>query len=454
MIRFFLLALSWPFWIAFSKARKSPVKAQEKLRNKLFKDAMEIAVYRKRSPHAKCFEELPISEYEDLSSAIENKVALGRKVLLEETTSGSSAAKKVIPHSTKSFFNFTRLFLIWLHDILRHMSFKEYTLFLSISPGIDHKKEDDEYLPWIMRVFFGSKLCIPKNFKKINDPAEFRKALAKYLISKTKLEIISIWNPSYLLVVVDEINKLHPNLSMKEAFPSLKFISCWGDGGSKSDFNKLKELFPGIEIQKKGLLSTEFAVSVPLFGKEGHFPLVQSVYYEFEKNGKIYSITEIQKDTIYSLILSQSGGFIRYRTHDQIRVCSADLENISFEFIGRDNKISDMVGEKLNATFVENILTQTIQTGFSYLTPMQDAPRHYLLVSDNPNAELLLAQIELLLEQNTHYAWAKKLGQLTPLQVKISPTARDEYLEANLKRGLKLGDIKYQAILLSGHAQS
>ena len=47
-------------------------------------------------------------------------------------------------------------------------------------------------------------------------------------------------------------------------WPGLALISCWTDAAAGQFLPQLRELFPAIEIQPKGLLATEAFVSFPL----------------------------------------------------------------------------------------------------------------------------------------------------------------------------------------------
>ena len=49
-------------------------------------------------------------------------------------------------------------------------------------------------------------------------------------------------------------------------WPRLALISCWTDAAAGQFLPQLRELFPTIEIQPKGLLATEAFVSFPLVG--------------------------------------------------------------------------------------------------------------------------------------------------------------------------------------------
>jgi hypothetical protein len=56
-----------------------------------------------------------------------------------------------------------------------------------------------------------------------------------------------------------------------------------------------------------------------------------------------------------------------------------------------------------------------------------------------------LTSFETLLEENFHYAYARRLGQLGPLQLFLIDPASDpeaDYLTACAARGQRMGDIK------------
>jgi hypothetical protein len=159
-------------------------------------------------------------------------------------------------------------------------------------------------------------------------------------------------------------------------------------------------------------MSTECVVMVPGVGLNpyGHF--------EFEQG---------------EVIATTASGLYRYRTGDYVD------ENL--EFVGRGSLVSDLVGEKLTEPFVSCCLEPV--AGFRYLAPDGNG---YVLHAET---HIDIDQIEQRLCENPQYAYARKLGQLRPLRLATLDNLYDRYIDAQLARGARLGDIKPVALVTS-----
>lgn len=82
------------------------------------------------------------------------------------------------------------------------------------------------------------------------------------------------------------------------------------------------------------------------------------------------------------------------------------------------------------------------------LAPEQSlaSPHYTLYLEGEINADLL-AKVEDGLKANPHYHHCRNLGQLRPLQLfHIQSSAHTLYLAAEVRFGLRLGDVKPQAL--------
>jgi hypothetical protein len=72
-----------------------------------------------------------------------------------------------------------------------------------------------------------------------------------------------------------------------------------------------------------------------------------------------------------------------------------------------------------------------------------------VLVIDQPAGDIkrLAEQLDESFGQAHHYAVARRLGQLAPLQVRIAPAARDTFDDYFMSKGMKWGDIKPQFLI-------
>ena len=170
-------------------------------------------------------------------------------------------------------------------------------------------------------------------------------------------------------------------------WPRLKLISCWTSANASAAALRIGDKFPGVCLQGKGLLATEAPMTLPLIEARGFVPLIGEVFYEFlDDRGNISLLHELEAGREYEIVLTQKGGLYRYRIGDRIRVTHFYKATPCFEFIGRSDAVSDLVGEKLNETFAQSCLSKLPlgSSGFQALLPvMPERGRcHYVLVID------------------------------------------------------------------------
>ena len=121
----------------------------------------------------------------------------------------------------------------------------------------------------------------------------------------------------------------------------------------------------------------------------------------------------------------------------------------SLRFLGRDDRISDLFGEKLSDGFVAGVLEQLF-TGtpprFALVAPDATAAgtAYTLFVATDGTIQPDLAhRLERALRLNPQYAWCVDLGQLRPARVaRVGPGAMSAFIGACVARGQRLGDIK------------
>jgi hypothetical protein len=327
---------------------------------------------------------------------------------------------------------------------------------------------------------------------------EFKRQLCLALLQAEQLETLSIWSPTFLKIHLDYIQthrtelrqwlKLsaerdrllcEPEIPWTKLWPELKLISCWDSACAADPAQVLRDLFPGVMVQGKGLLATEAPMTIPLIAAQGCVPVLDEVFFEFEdESGKIYLLHELQSGEEYNIILSQKGGLYRYRIGDRVRVTHYYLNTPCLEFLGRDSSISDLVGEKLNEEFVSEALKALALEGTSFqcLVPTTTPEAHYILLLDQVNApnnaicadarrlanaslsqqrfaiapralpEAIAQQLEQFLHQSPHYRHARLLGQLSSVQVLVSQQIPEILTSQRIASGKKWGDIKHSLL--------
>jgi hypothetical protein len=341
--------------------------------------------------------------------------------------------------------------------------------FISLSAAVRESHgfaDDSEYLGRFLRLVLRGFLLMPP---RMEDPAAFRDALACALVSQSDLEIISVWNPSYLLVLLEHFAQHRARLLAAlpaarrallggepqrwgEVWPRLQLISCWCEGAAAAPAARLAELFPQAMLQGKGLMATEAPVTVPLVAARGCVPLLDEVFLELEDDaGRLRLLHEVQTDAQYALVISQPGGLLRYRLGDRVRVTGWHLRTPILRFVGRTDRVSDLVGEKLEEALVAQALGGLVRVGaFCTLLPVMPAQGrpYYRLLTDDLRPGLAGA-LDAALMQAFRYREARLLGQLDPVRATQRGDMRAALHEAFVASGMKAGDIKDRVLITS-----
>jgi hypothetical protein len=238
-------------------------------------------------------------------------------------------------------------------------------------------------------------------------------------------------------------------------------VSCWGDGHAALHLAELRRRLPGVEIQPKGLLATEACVTLPFAGAT---PLaVRSHFFEFLAGERAWLAHELEPGGIYSVVVTTGGGLYRYRLEDRVRVAGFVGRTPSLRFLGKEDHVSDLCGEKLNEGFVADVLRGLFDTiglspRFALLAPeLSPAPPAYALYVelDAEPPPTLAAVLEQRLQASPDYRCCAALGQLAPAcVVRIGVDAFPRYLQRLGERGQRLGDVKALALSpLSGWSE-
>ncbi|MBE9115548.1 GH3 auxin-responsive promoter family protein [Lusitaniella coriacea LEGE 07157] len=419
---------------------------------------------------------IPIVEYEDIKLWIENEsnknCLLSEPILFYEKTSGSRSATKKIPYTRSLRRAFNQMFYIWAYDLIQNCSFVTGKTYFCISPKFEESDEiadDSEYLEGWLRFVLSPFLVLVPNLRKIKNPEEFKEKLCLKLLQEEKLEIISIWSPTFLKVHLDYIAKNRDKLLMKlgdrvspkrrqllleteiswtKIWSHLKLISCWDSAQAKEQADYLRSLFPNVLVQGKGLLATEAPITVPLIAAKGCVPLINCVFFEFEdEQQNIFQLHQIQPEKIYQLIISQTGGLYRYRMGDRVRISHYYYNTPCLEFLGRTETTSDLVGEKLREDFVRDAIArlELHDTFFKTLVPISQPQPHYLLLLDRADRtpHAIAQRLEQQLMEAYHYRHARRLGQLSPAEVLVSESIPDAIVRYQTQLGKTWGDIKH-----------
>lgn len=471
---------------------------------------------------------VPIMTYEDFVPYIDTIAHGGKSILTKESiymfesTSGSSSASKLIPYTASLRNDFRKGIDPWIFSLYcEHPRLFFGSVYWSLTPSLSDKKytdcgipigasEDSEYFGTIQKWVLDTIVAVPPEINKIKDIETFRYCTLLFLLARRDVRLISVWNPTYLVLLLKDFSGLFSALvsdlrsgrvsindtrlqnilerkfycsqnRLKElellikngqglyatlyeaVWPELEVISCWTDGTAGSQIEEIRRMFPRIAIQPKGLIATEMFVSFPFFGMHSLLSL-HSHFFEFEELGndkqKVVLAHELRRGIQYKVIVTTGGGFYRYAIGDIVEVVDFWNKVPLLRFIGRGDKVVDLVGEKLNEFFVEKIVTECLQslnitTSFWMVAPerLTNGCYRYVLfleLSHKISFEMLQdlgEMVEKELQKNYHYCYARKLGQLVSLDIFLIESGDKPALELFMeisygKLGQKLGTIK------------
>ena len=591
----------------------SNIKSKSKIRETQVKILLEILKTNKNTEYLKNFEtesqilnaenekeliekfqnKIPIVNYENVKEFVEREksgesnVLLSDKIKLFELTSGSTSDVKYIPYTEKFLKSYMNGVFAWIYNLYQNNK----RLFLgssywSVSPilkreavtsgGIRVGIEDDtSYFDKISAFFLNKLFTVPKEIKNTQNMEDFLLITAVFLLLSENLAMISVWSPSFLMILLDFIEKNHKvicqivksedlgteffadkNLGNKKYFQiiqkkyrklwkknrskflinyfekyeknilskndktqnleiteknnkneimaknknletksgnkivenfvdysviweKLSLVSCWADSDSYEIFIKLKEKLNfdkknmNLKFQGKGLMSTECIVSFPLENVEnGSVVAYNSFFYEFIQvsgdeleNSSPKLLDELERGERYCIVVTTNAGLYRYNTNDIVKVTGFYHKIPVVKFVGRMNNFSDIVGEKLENSFVEkqvlNLLKENnVKEEFLLFSPVknENGKISYTLFLEikNKNKKLDFEKLENKIKfenklneklcQAFHYEYAYKLGQLGKVRIFLIEKDGLKTYTAEKSKRQKIGDIKYRIL--------
>ncbi len=408
-------------------------------------------------------EQVPLVSYSEVFPWIQRilkgeiHVLTQEPVKFFEMTSGSGDAAKYIPYTKTLLEEFQRAVGAWIYDLFdHHPELLKGSQYWSLTPiGSEEEKNrefedsqypigltsDREYFNIFERTLISWVMAFSDEKLKAATTADYQSQIVEQLIRCKDLSLISVWNPSFLILLLEQIAD---KTQINSLWPQLKLISCWTHGASSQFIPKLKNLLPGTQIQGKGLLATEGVVSFPLSGNLAPVPALNSHFIEFlDSEGRAYLVDELQVGEIYSIVLTTGGGFYRYKLGDRVKIIS---KNGAMEFIGRGEQSSDLCGEKLDESFVAPILQKAQRTfsltGCTLLAPdLKDEP-HYLLFTSSGDRLQIASYVEAQLRKSFHYDYCRRLRQLAPVEAVRVLDLEERYLNSCVSLGQRPGDVK------------
>jgi hypothetical protein len=441
---------------------------------------------------------VPIVKYEALADLIsvigegEADILFTGRALMFERTSGSCTAGKLIPYSECGLFDFQSAVLPWLAQVIDNYGLTQGKAYWAISPvtraqeytpsGIPVGVYDGQYLGEAASAAFAELSAVPWWVAGLEKVEDWKIATLYYLLCEPGLQMISVWSPTFLDVLLDGLDEYAPHLCSLLAtggqlgghvleadvaalqrlqdrekqqdtrdcrilWPRLKLVSCWGDASSASWYRTLAPRFPQSAFQRKGLLATEGVITAPNCSGDPAL-CIHSGFYEFlDSEGRALLAGELCAGNSYQVIVTTASGLYRYQMGDVVLCDRAarGAEPPILRFTGRTGVSSDLVGEKLTEAFVGKCLSDV--EGFAVLVPSfaDHAPPGYHLLLDERLAEnhnVILERVEQRLCSNPNYAYARRIGQLGALQARYIHCPLEHYMAWAKRSVARMGDIK------------
>jgi len=503
-----LRGLAGPAWRSFQESLDDPAAAQERTLRRLLARSARSRFGQSQglagaAPET-AFERLQPTDYASLRALIESDIATGshhfspERPRLYERTSGSGGPAKYIPYDTAVRAACDRMFRIWAYDLLQSgLRLHSGRAFMSVSPPLLGQRRagggvplgvalDTDYLATHVGLLLRPFLAVPARVLALSGADDFKDVVVAHLLAASDLEVVSVWNPTYWLVLLEHASRHLARLTGElrageigraglrfrfrplaaqrigrvacaaeqgwhTVWPHLALISCWTDAEAAGPAAGLGRLFPRVWVQGKGLLATEAAITVPIVGAPAPVPLVDDVYLELlQPDGRLLPLAQWRLGDQGELVVTQAGGFLRYRMHDQVVVAGFFRATPCLRFQGRSGGVVDLVGEKLSEELVRSAL-QGLRTDHRLLAlcPVASAdPPFYALFCDAPTPHMADA-VDAFLYCSPHYRVARELHQLAPIRLVARPGLLKDWQQAMAGAGIAEGNVKATSLVVN-----
>lgn len=453
---------------------------------------------------------VPVSRYEAFVPYIEAAVAGVPGQLTDqaphfvETTGGSTSGAKIVPYTQGGLDSYWHAIRAWLADLTERRNLRRGRIYFALSPVGRSGSERIGVLPIGSPkrfAYFGSAAphlaeisVAPAQLSALAEFDTWCFATCLHLLCARDLTLIWVWSPTYLTELVRAMTRLKPvlleaiasgrpapyeaalsgvpvpssdparaaeldalisgdTIDARAIWPQLDTISCWMDASSAPFAAELQRLFPDAWFQAKGLMSTEGAVTVP-FGEGQGSPLaLESGFFEFTDGERMRPAWELEHGRTYRVLLSNQFGLYRYDTDDLVEVVGFTGQTPRLVFKGRVGLSTDLCGEKLTEEFVLSCMLAAYEGPpiFAILAPSSEAHPHYVLYANREVDDVRIAQfaerLETELRRNPQYAYARHLGQLSPLEIRLTGQLFERYRAWVTSSGRTIAGLKAPALL-------
>lgn len=424
-------------------------------------------------------------------------------VILLEPTSGTTSGTKYIPYTRGLQKEFNQAIQPWLAGLyLTWPSLLFRSQYWSVSPATQPKcqpesavpigfEADSQYLGAGRSKIMDQILAVPHWVRNIGEQEKWSYETIFYLVRDKNLGMLSVWHPSFLTILLEEIKLHFPELisdiaagriaakaDLKTAplprrarelalldvsdagffeklWPRLKVISCWADNENEESLIALKKAFPSVFIQPKGIMATEGVISFP-FGKSFGLAAYRSHLLEFidPVDDQLKRLDQLKLHGEYEPVISTAGGLYRYRMNDLVKVTGFFRNKLpQLRFLHKRDFVADIRGEKVHLQHVleikETIIKKWPGVRFFMMAPVISGKKAFyccFILADHINkgqCRELQEQVDMLLSKNFHYEYARQLGQLNEPRLFLLKNDPVESIINHIEStGIKRGDIK------------
>ncbi|MHA2210481.1 MAG: GH3 family domain-containing protein [Candidatus Thorarchaeota archaeon] len=162
-------------------------------------------------------------------------------------------------------------------------------------------------------------------------------------------------------------------------------------------------------------------------------------YFEFipesqvnEVEPEVIPLVEVKKGNRYEIVVTNIGGYYRYRIGDMVTVTNTDPYTV--RHIGRKGSVVNLAGEKLSDSHVANAMKKACeQTGvevidYSLVGRVKDGIPQYVLATmfrnENTDAVDFITRFEdAIMDSNYEFRHSREMGALGPTVIRLMKTS-------------------------------
>jgi hypothetical protein len=439
----------------------------------------------------------PITGYGDYAALIDDEKSARRKTLPKvvrfQPTSGSTDKIKWIPYTEQLLKDFDAALGPWLYDFYTQapqtLRGPHYWSLSWLPEDLRNEGlclDDTELFPFWKRLLLKQTMAVTAPVDRTPTSESSMYATVAYLIATPDLSFVSVWSPTFWFTLMKTLEDHRESLALSLAngawsefaaelrhldcpraperarllrsrvdvadlWPKLCTLSAWNTSTSAATARRIEQTWPRLRVVGKGLWSTEACVTIPFRGR--YVLATRSHFFEFEDHatGEVRPAWLLRLGQIVSPIVTTSGGLLRYKMQDVLRVSGFEGQTPCLDFLGRADGV-DLVGEKTShlraIEVLDSIATENRQ---AFLFAVRAEKSYYCAVLHSAcgrSHEDLSARLEASLAESFHYRLARELGQLGAAKVHLVPEPLKPYTQIHLNRGMVLGNIKLEPLRL------